>query len=343
MRKLLNTLYVTTEEAYLKLDGENVVVVKDEAEIGRFPLHILSGIVMFTWAGASPALMGKCAANGVNLSFCTPWGKYLCHTVGKNNGNVLLRREQYRIADDAEKSMSYSRNFIFGKVYNSRKVLDRMVRDHGDRVDTDRFRAISQELKSDLQQIKCAENKDMLLGYEGTSARRYFSIFGDMILSESVDFSFVERNRRPPKDIVNALLSFAYSILTNEVVSALECVGLDAYVGFMHTDRPGRASLALDMVEELRPCFADRFVCTLINNRILDKKDFNISELGSVTLNEKGRKLFLQKWQERKKVEIKHPFLGETVPWGLVLHVQALLLSRVIRGDLDVYPPFCWR
>ena len=343
MRHLLNVLFVTSQDAYLSLDGENVVVSREKQEMGRFPLHNLSGIIAFTYAGASPALMGACGRKGIDLTFCSPTGRFLARTVGEENGNVLLRREQYRIADDPRRSCQIARNMILGKLYNARWSVERTRRDHPDRIDPDRFSAVSETLRGLLPQVAEETNLESLRGLEGTGASAYFGVFEEMILREKEAFFFHGRNRRPPLDPVNAMLSLAYSLLASECAAALESVGLDAYVGFLHRDRPGRTSLASDLMEELRPCYADRFVLTLINNRVLQGEDFQTVENGAVLMKEEARKRFLKAWQERKREEIKHPYLEEKLPWGLVPYVQALLLARYIREDLDAYPPFLWK
>ena len=268
MRQLLNTLFVTSEDIYLSLDGENVAANRNQEVVARYPLHILSGIVTFSYSGASPALMGACAKRGIALSFCTPRGKFLARVSGENNGNVLLRRTQYRVADDPAQSCRVARSMIFGKLYNARWSIQRTLRDHSLRVDTERLTTVSDQLKALLPRILEETDPDSLRGLEGAGSTAYFSVFDQLILGDHSTFSFTGRNRRPPLDPVNALLSFAYSLLSYDCSSALEAVGLDAYVGFLHRDRPGRSSLALDLMEELRPCVADRFVLTLINNRI---------------------------------------------------------------------------
>lgn len=343
MKHLLNTLFVTSENAYLSLDGENAVVSKDKSEIGRYPLHILSGIISFSYAGASPALMGACASNGVALTFCSPRGRFLARACGESNGNVLLRRTQYRIADDEAKSCLIARNFVFGKVYNSRQSIERTLRDHSMRVDEQELRTASASLKSMLLQISSETSTAALRGAEGACANVYFGVVNNMILSNNDEFKFTVRSRRPPLDRTNALLSFAYSLLGHDCASALESVGLDSYVGFLHRDRPGRTSLALDLMEELRPCFADRFVLTLINNRVIAPDDFYFRESGAVMLTDESRRSFLKQWQQKKQETIIHPYLKVKIQWGLVPHVQALLLARYLRGDLDAYPPFLWK
>lgn len=343
MRHLLNTLFITTEDAYLSLDGENVVVNREKAEIGRFPLHTLQSILSFSYAGASPALMGKCAEENINMVFCSPRGKFLARTAGTANGNVLLRREQYRIADDEVKSCEIARNMIFGKVFNARWNLERTKRDHRLRIDEENFSRVSDELKKILPQIQQEVSLDRLRGLEGSAATAYFSLFEDMILRNKADFVFSTRNRRPPLDRVNAMLSFAYSLLAYDCASALESAGLDSYVGFLHRDRPGRTSLALDLMEELRPSMAERFVLTCINNQVVQGEDFIVEESGAVRMTEVGRRSFLSAWQNRKQETITHPYLEEKMPWGLVPYMQALLLARYLRGDLDSYPPFLWK
>ena len=343
MKQLLNTLFVTSEDIYLSLEGENVLANRDKQVLARYPLHTLQNIVSFSYSGASPALMGACAEKGIGLAFCSPRGRFLARVCGENTGNVLLRREQYRVADDPEKSCRIARNMIFGKLHNARWSVERTIRDHGLRVDKEALSRASQELQNLLPQVLEAENPDSLRGLEGVGAAAYFGVYDEMILSRKADFFFRGRNRRPPLDRVNALLSFAYSLLAHDCASALESVGLDAYVGFLHTDRPGRTSLALDLMEELRPCMAERFVLTLINNRMLKAEDFQVQDSGAVLLTEDGRRAFLKAWQEKKRETLTHPFLGEKLAWGMIPYVQALLLARYLRGDLDAYPPFLWK
>ncbi len=343
MRKLLNTLFVTTVDAYVSLDGENVVIQRGEDELARFPLHTLENIVTFTYPGASPALMGACARNSINLCFCTPNGRFLARTTGKSNGNVLLRRTQYRIADDAVASCRIAKNMIFGKVYNARWSIERTIRDNGLRIDQEKLQTVSAILQNSLFSINSATELDSLRGLEGETAAAYFSAFDELILNEKAEFFFRGRSRRPPLDKVNAMLSFVYTLLANDCTAALEAVGLDAYVGFLPRDRPGRASLASDLMEELRACFADRFVLTLINNKVIKAKNFQERESGAVIMTDEGCKKLIKAWQERKREEITHPFIKEKMAWGLVPYVQALLLARYLREDLEEYPPFLWK
>ena len=342
MKKLLNSLYVLSEDAYLSLDGETVVVTTDSAE-KSIPLHTLESIVCFSYKGASPALMGKCARDGVALSFYTPNGRYLASSGGLENGNVLLRREQYRIADTKERSLPIASSFLAGKLYNSKYVLLRALRDHPMQVDRDALQNAADRITGYMDDLRSAGDDGELRGTEGNAAAEYFGVFNELILRSKDDFTFSGRNRRPPLDRVNAMLSFAYALLVNDCAAALQSVGLDPYVGFLHTDRPGRKSLALDLIEEFRAPFADRFVLYLINDRIFSKNDLRIMENGAVYIEDDARKTFLSEWQKRKKEEIVHPFLKEKMPWGLVPYAQALLLARCIRGDLDAYPPFFWK
>ncbi len=342
MKKLLSTLYITTPEIYLALDGENVVILQENSEIGRAPLHNLDSIVTFGYSGASPALMGKCVKKGIPISFMSRNGKFLARIEGEVNGNVLLRRDQYRIADD-DRSLEIARNMIAAKLYNSKNVLNRTMRDHGMRIDRELFGRKSEFLQSQTKNALNAVNKDSLRGIEGEGASVYFSVFDDMILQQKKDFYFHTRNKRPPLNNVNAMLSFAYTLTAGMCASALEAVGLDPYVGFLHTDRPGRRSLALDLMEEFRAPMCDRFVLTLINKKLMNCSDFIQNEDGAVSMTDTGRKKFITSWQNRKNDEIKHSFLGEKMQWGMLPYVQALLLSRYIRGDLDSYPPFFWK
>lgn len=343
MRTLLNTLYVTSPDAYLSLDGENVVVLKDDQPAARVPLHNLEGIMTFGYTGASPALMGACAQRDIALSFMTQNGHFLARVSGEVRGNILLRKTQYRWNEEDAKSALIARNFILGKVYNARWVLERATRDYALRVNVERLKGASQSLAAALPHIASCEDLQQLRGYEGEAASQYFGVFDELILQQKESFSFHGRNKRPALDPVNALLSFAYTLLAHEVASALETVGLDPYAGFLHRDRPGRISLALDLMEELRPVFADRFVLSLINKKMVAIEDFVKKEDGALLLRDDARRTLLGSWQERKQDTILHPYLQEKIEWGLVPYVQALLLARYLRGDLDAYPPFLWK
>lgn len=343
MRRLLNTLFVMTEDSYLSLDGENIVVQREADTLGRFPLHTLEGVLYFGYKGASPALMGACAQRGVGLCFLSPNGRFLARSCGEIRGNVLLRKAQYRISDNEKESCLIARASIAGKLHNARWVLERATRDHAMRVDVPRLKAVSADLATAAKRAAAAESMDVLRGIEGEGAQRYFSVLDELFLQNKDEFYFHTRSRRPPLDSVNAMLSFGYAILAHDCASALEAVGLDPYVGFMHRDRPGRQSLALDLMEELRPAYADRFVISCVNNRITQPSHFQKQLNGAVKMTDEGRRAFLAAYQARKKETITHPFLDEKLPWGLVPYVQALLMARCLRGDLDGYPPFLWK
>lgn len=343
MRKLLNTLFITNPEAYLALEGETVVAYQEQQKLGQFPLLILEGIVTFSYKGASPALMGACGERGIQLSFMTPYGKFLARTCGADRGNVLLRKQQYRVSDDPAASCRVARNMIFGKVHNCRWCLDRTLRDHPMRVNETALRTAAGQLAASLPHFLACQTLEELRGLEGAAANVYFGVWNELILNQKEAFSFEARSRRPPMDHVNAMLSFGYALLAGDCGNALESVGLDSYVGFLHRDRPGRQSLALDLMEELRCVMVDRFVISLVNNRVMQPEHFQKRENGAVSMTEEGRKKFLSAWQERKKDMITHPYLKEKLPWGLTPYVQALLLARYLRDDLDGYPPFLWK
>jgi CRISPR-associated protein Cas1 len=342
MKPLANVLYITTPEAYLSLDGENIVIKKDEHTSTRLPLHNLENIVCFNYQGVSPALMGACAQRNIGLAFLTPNGRFQARVCGPVRGNVLLRKTQYRISESETQSVPIAASFLIGKIYNSRKVIERALRDHAMLVDTDALGKASAFLKETLSILPNCKNTAELMAFEGSAAKIYFSVFDHLILQQKDDFRFEERSRRPPLDNMNSLLSFLYTLLTNEAASALEAVGLDPYVGFLHTDRPGRPSLALDLVEELRPVFADRMAISLVNRKQVNGKGFTRKESGGILMDDDTRKTVLTAWQERKKEEIVHPYLKERIQFGLIPHIQALLLARHLRGDLDAYPPFFW-
>ena len=343
MKKLLNILFVTLPDVSVNLENENVCVKKDKEVLLMVPLLNLEGLVLFNYFGASPRLLAECAKRDITVSFLSEYGKFLGSFHGESRGNVLLRKEQYRISDDQVKSLGYAKNFVFGKLHNQRWVLERGLRDYALRVDTESLKKESFQIAENMKQALECDDLELLRAIEGNAAQSYFKAFDELVLRNKDGFAFINRNRRPPTDPVNALLSFAYTLLASECRHALECIGLDAYVGFMHTDRPGRASLALDLMEELRPHFADRFVLSLINCNQIAPSDFEVQESGAVLMSDAARKKFLSTWQQRKRETITHPFLKEKLEWGIVPYVQALLLSRTVRGDLDQYPPFLWK
>lgn len=343
MKKYLNTLFVTTQGSYLNKEGE-AVVVKIEQEIRfRVPVHTISGIVCFGAVSMSPFLMHHCAENHVAVSFLSENGRFLARIQGPVSGNVLLRREQYRRADNTEGAAEIARSFLAGKLANSKTVLQRAMRDHPGKADENIVGEAENRLAQYLHRLKNPQTVESLRGIEGEAASSYFSAFPQLITAEDGAFKFTGRSRRPPLDPVNALLSFTYTLLVHDCRSALEGVGLDPCVGFLHTDRPGRPSLALDMMEEFRSCLADRLVLSLINRKQLKPSDFRDAGSGAVMMTDEARKELLSSWQKRKQEEITHPWLGEKVAVGLLPHIQAQLLARHLRGDLDAYPPFVWK
>ncbi|KAA0578680.1 type I-C CRISPR-associated endonuclease Cas1c [Azospirillum sp. Sh1] len=349
MKRLLNTLYVTTPGSYLSKEGEAIEVRREDGARTLVPLLALEGVVAFGAVGASPYILGHCAEQGVSVGFLTENGRFLARVEGPVSGNVLLRRAQYRAADDPPRAAAVTRNMLAGKLANQRTVLRRHRRDHDDPggalavAEDGLSRALTQlDRPRDPAGAPVGE-VDRLRGVEGDAAACYFAAFGVMIRRDGEEWRIRGRSRRPPLDRVNCLLSFVYTLLTHDVRGALETVGLDPQVGFLHADRPGRPSLALDLVEEFRAPFADRLVLTLINRQELSPEDFELGETGAVTLTGDARKAVLVAYQKRKKEELTHPFLNEKLPFGLMWHAQARLLARHLRGDLDAYPPFLWK
>lgn len=338
MKKLLNVLYVTKPEYYLRKEGLNVVVSLEGKRMARYPIHILRQIVCFNYMGVSPDLMQLCMEENVPISFFTPYGKYCGRVIGASYGNIYTRKKQYEMAASDE-SLDFVKNIIYAKAYNSRKMLIRGRLDHKEVIDSDRVQEAIDAIKLWMKEIEGCSNKDSVRGIEGAIARVYFSVLDELIVKQREDFYMVERSKRPPRDRFNALLSFFYSILTNSTAAALEGVGIDAYAGFFHTDRPGRVSMALDMVEEMR-VLVDRFCLSLVNLKRIEKKHFEVKENGSCLLNEKGRNIALNHWNEREHEEITHPFTEEKIKIGLLPHVQAQLLNAYLRGDIEGYPPF---
>jgi CRISPR-associated protein Cas1 len=343
MKRHLNTLYVTTQGAYLAKDGEAVAVRVDEETRMRVPVHNLGGVVCFGQIGFSPFLLGLCAERGIPVSFLTENGRFLARVQGPTSGNVLLRREQYRRAESPAASAAIARAFIAAKIANARTLLLRALRDRPEAPGTDRLRAATAGLAAHLGELREGVPLDSVRGLEGNAARIYFEVFDLLILQQKEDFYFRERSRRPPLDNVNALLSFLYTLIRHDIVAALESVGLDPAVGFLHRERPGRPALALDLMEELRAGLADRLALSLINLQQIRPGGFRQDEAGGVVMDDDTRKAVLTAYQKKKQEEIVHPFLGEKTTVGLVPHLQAALLSRHLRGDLDAYPPFVWK
>ncbi|HPC82470.1 MAG TPA: type I-C CRISPR-associated endonuclease Cas1c [Thermoanaerobaculaceae bacterium] len=343
MKRHHNTLYVTTQGAHLASEGETVVVRVEQEDRLRLPVHLLEGIVCFGRVSASPQLMAACSERGVSISFLSEHGRFLARVVGPVSGNVLLRREQYRRADAAEYSAFVAQAMVTAKVANCRTVLQRALRDHGGGAADGPVGGAVDDLARVLERLEGPMDLESVRGAEGDAARTDFAVFDHLIVAQKDAFFFRERTRRPPLDNVNALLSFVYTLLTHDARSALEAVGLDPQVGFLHRDRPGRPSLALDLIEEFRPFLADRLVLSLINRRQVQAAGFVRSETGGVTMDDDTRKAVLVAYQERKNEELKHPFLGEDTTVGMLVHLQALMLARLLRDDLDGYPAFVWR
>lgn len=340
VRKLLNTLYVTSPEAHLGRERENVLTYIDDEVKFRMPIHNLEGIVTFGYTGASPALMHLCVSRGVALSFMSPSGRLLAKVSSPVRGNVLLRKRQYDLSDDPIVTFELARSFVLGKLMNSRTVLRRFLRDHGSREGNQEVDQAARTITGQIEKAMTVKSLDALRGVEGEAARTYYSVFNYLILEAKDTFQFTGRSRRPPMDRTNAVLSFLYSLLAHDCEAALETVGLDPQVGFLHRIRPGRASLALDLMEELRPYLVDRLTLSLINTQQLDDTDFAAKETGAVLMTDEGRKKVINAWQTRKQQEVTHPYFEERFEVGLIPYAQAMLLARCIRGDIDGYPPF---
>ena len=340
MKRLLNTLYITNPEAYLAREGETILVRVGEEILLRIPILNVEAVVCFGYLGVSPALMRLCVENNVSISFLSGSGRFMARVTGPVKGNVLLRRAQFEASLGDEASAELARNLILGKLLNAREVLRRGIRDHEDKIDSDAVRSVSEGIARTCRSLEKCSTTDSVRGAEGEATERYFSVLGSLILAQKEDFFLRGRSRRPPLDRFNALLSFLYSLVYANTTAALETVGLDPAVGFLHRFRSGRNSLALDLMEELRPYLADRLALTLVNRLQVQAKDFLLKETGAVLLTDDGRKKVLDAYQQRKRERITHPFLNEKIEVGLIPHVQAMLLARRLRGDLDAYPPF---
>ena len=343
MKRLLNTLYVTTQGAYLAREGDTVVVRVERETKLRVPIHTLGGIVCFGQVGFSPFLLGLCGERNVTVSFLTERGRFLARVHGPVSGNVLLRRQQYRWADDEEVTAELARAVVTAKVANCRTVLLRAAREHPDEAPAQALYGAAEDMARLLKRMNQPAPLDSVRGWEGEAARCYFAVFDHVITAQKEEFYFHERSRRPPLDNMNALLSFLYTLLVHDVASALESVGLDPAVGYLHRDRPGRPSLALDVMEEFRPVLADRLALSLVNRQQVKGKGFQKTESGAVQMDDSTRKEVLVAYQKRKQDTMQHPFLKEKIAVGLLPHAQALLLSRYMRGELDGYPPFLWK
>jgi CRISPR-associated protein Cas1 len=340
MKRLLNTLFISTQGTWLSQEGEDIVVHLDKDTKKKFPIHLFESVVCFGRVNATSPLMGFCAQKGVPISFLSEYGRFLARVDGPVRGNVLLRRQQYRLADDEKATSDIARNVLIGKISNSRAILMRAARDNGE---NPALTSAIKYLAGTVQDLEKSLPLEILRGKEGDAARHYFDVFDHLILAQKEHFKFTDRNRRPPVDNVNALLSFVYTLLAHDVMSALEGVGLDPAVGYLHRERPGRPSLALDIMEEFRPWLADRLVLSLINLKQIRPEGFTQSESGAVTMDDVTRKALIAAWQSRKQDELTHPYTGEKMAIGLLAHVQARLLARHIRGELQSYPPFVWK
>lgn len=338
-----NTLYVTTQGARLRKQGETIVVEAEREKLATVPLHHLDGVLCFGNVSATPFLLHACAEAGVSVSFMSEYGRFLARVEGPVSGNVLLRREQYRRADDATACLGLARAFVTGKLANCRACLRRFSRDHPEPDKSARLKAAADSIQATLNNLGSASTVDQSRGHEGEGASVWFAAFDDTLHGDPGEFRFERRSRRPPLNRTNALLSFGCSLLTHDCSSALQAVGLDPAVGFLHVDRPGRLSLALDLMEEFRPALVDRFVVSLINQKQVKADGFDVDEGGAVIMTPDMRKQFLSAWQKRKQEGIVHPFTQERTTLGLVPFIQARLLARVLRGDLEVYPPFSVR
>lgn len=343
MKKIRNTLYVLSQGSYLSKNGECVQIRAEDGRKRKLPVHVLDGIVCFGNVLCSPFLLGHCAEKGLAVSFLTERGRFLAGVRGPQNGNILLRKTQYRLADDSDKSACIARGFLAGKIANSRAVLRRCLRDHENKVDVAALNEAIMQLDACAGRLKAPVGLGEARGLEGQAANAYFGVFDQMILADDTAFAFSGRNRRPPLDIINCLLSFVYTLLAHDIRSALEAVGLDPQAGFLHRDRPGRPGLALDVMEEFRSFLADRLVLSLVNRGEITARGFVTKQSGAVFMKEDARKTGLGAWQKRKQDEVTHPFLKERIPLGLAFHAQAQLLARHLRGDLDGYPPYFWK
>ncbi|MBQ3096726.1 MAG: type I-C CRISPR-associated endonuclease Cas1 [Kiritimatiellae bacterium] len=338
MKKLLNTLYVTTQDTYLRKEGETVVVEKEKQVLLRLPIHTLQGIVTFGNVMTSPFLLNLCAERGVCVSFMSESGRFLARVTGPVSGNVLLRLAQMRAYDDREKKGEIARSFVIGKLLNARNIILRRIRDHGE---SDVLRAAAEKHVDVVRRVRDSPpDAERLRGLDGEAGAAYFRCFNELLVAQKEDFAILGRNRRPPTDPMNALLSYLYTLLAYDCRGALEGVGLDPQIGFLHEIRSGRPGLALDLMEEFRAVLADRVALSLVNLRQVGPRDFKTTESGAVEMKEETRKTILQTWQKKKQETIQHPFLEERVPIGLLPHLQALLLARYLRGDLDAYPPY---
>ena len=337
MRKLLNTIYVTNEMAYLTLDGENLVCKIDGEIKLRIPFDNIENVVCFNYIGCSPALMGKCVSKNISINFISPQGKFLAKVCGETKGNVFMRVAQ--IDTFRECGLILAQNTMAAKFSNTRQLIRRTLHDNPSLRDDEQIKKVMEVLDTRISKVFDANTMEEIMGIEGNCAQNFFSVFDKLITNKNVPFTFEFRTKRPPLDPINALLSFVYTLLTSEYAAALETVGLDSYIVFCHALLSGRSSLACDLVEEVR-CIAERFVITLLNLQIVGEKDFEKQISGAVWLNDEGRKKVLTRWQEKKRSDIVHPYLKQKIPLGLLPYVQSNLLAKYVRGELESYPPY---
>lgn len=343
MERFLNTLYITTQKTYLHKKGEAVEIIFEKEVLAHIPLITLDSIVCFGNVLASPFLLAACAKYNVTISFLSKTGKYLARVQGSLSGNVLLRQAQYKLAEDKTKAALVAKYFIIGKIANQKSCLLRALRDHAEKINAEKIQTVVTRLNEQIKKVEAESDLESLRGIEGAASELYFSVFNELIVSQKDDFVFSGRNRRPPLDAVNALLSYVYTILYHDMISALECTGLDAAVGFLHRARPGRLSLALDLIEEFRSFFADRLVLTLINRNEVCKNDFEKTASGAVMITNDARKKILNAYQKRKEIVLMHPYVEKRMHLAILFHTQARLLARYIRGDIDGYPVYLWK
>lgn len=343
MQRFLNTLYVTTQKTYLHKKGDAVEIVVADKTIASIPMINLDSIVCFGNIYISPFLLGAAPEHNITISFLSESGKFLARVQGPVAGNVLLRKAQYRISDDKEKSAHIAKYFIIGKIANQKTVLQRALRDHKEKVDVKKIQYAIHVLDTNISKIEKENDLDKLRGLEGDSAETYFSVFDELIVSQKELFKFEGRNRRPPLDNVNAMLSYVYTLLYHDMISACEVVGLDPAVGFMHRDRPGRLSLALDLMEEFRAFFADRLVLSLINRNEVNASQFEKTSSGAVVMSEVARKTVISAYQKKKETVLNHPYVEKKMHLAILIHTQARLLARCLRGDIDGYPVYIWK
>jgi CRISPR-associated protein Cas1 len=343
MKTHANTLYVTIDGGYIARTGQTLQIRQKQQTLLSVPIHTIEGLVCFGRISVTPPAMAFCAENDVAVTFLSTHGRFLSRLVGPTSGNVQLRRQQYEASARPGLTRAIAAGIVTAKVANARTVLLRAARESSDAASADRLRSEADAMAPLLQQLPLAPDTDVIRGIEGEGAQHYFRAFDDLLTAPQPEMRFTGRSRRPPMDNVNAVLSLLYTLLMHDCRSACETVGLDPQVGFLHRDRPGRCSLALDLMEALRAPLVDRLTASLINRRQLQPRDFTADPAGGVSLTDKGRKTLLTAYQKRKQDSLTHPFLSEKTTLGIVPFIQAQLMARFLRGDLDAYPAFFWK